>query len=207
MPIWRCSPIVVLCSVTLSKWNLAPPWFNNHISVILICVPLPCTRHLIDVTKGSLALATRPCALPLSFTQILTYVANQRHCPFLCRPMTPISLLFIWIIILPDNFHTVGLCAVRPTVPVHILLYLRIECLATSRAACVKTEPFNHGCGSGSAWISINLTCWIRIQGAIMTHKYRKRKEISCFEVLDVLFWGLKASPVAVRPLWRPRDK
>jgi hypothetical protein len=29
-----------------------------------------------------------------------------------------------------------------------------------------------------------------------MTHKNRK-KEISCFEVLDVLFWGLEASPVA----------
>ncbi len=27
--------------------------------------------------------------------------------------------------------------------------------------------------------------------------KIEKSKEISCFEVLDVLFWGLKASPVA----------
>jgi hypothetical protein len=32
---------------------------------------------------------------------------------------------------------------------------------------------------------------------AKMTHKNRKSKEISCFEVLDVLFSGLKASPVA----------
>jgi hypothetical protein len=32
-----------------------------------------------------------------------------------------------------------------------------------------------------------------------MTHKKRKKvgKEISCFELLDVLFCGLKASPVA----------
>ncbi len=26
-----------------------------------------------------------------------------------------------------------------------------------------------------------------------MTHKNRKKLEISCFEVLDVLFWGMKA--------------
>ncbi len=33
---------------------------------------------------------------------------------------------------------------------------------------------------------------------AKMTHKYSKKsKEFSCFEVLDVLFWGLRASPVA----------
>jgi hypothetical protein len=30
-----------------------------------------------------------------------------------------------------------------------------------------------------------------------MTHKIEKSTECSCFEVLDVLFWGLKASPVA----------
>jgi hypothetical protein len=30
---------------------------------------------------------------------------------------------------------------------------------------------------------------------------------MSCFEVLDVLFLGLKASPVAGPPLCRPRDK
>jgi hypothetical protein len=31
-----------------------------------------------------------------------------------------------------------------------------------------------------------------------MTHKYRRKyKEFLCFEVLDVLFCGLKASPVA----------
>jgi hypothetical protein len=35
-------------------------------------------------------------------------------------------------------------------------------------------------------------------RGAKMTHKNRKREEkISCFEVMDVLFSGLKASPVA----------
>jgi hypothetical protein len=30
-----------------------------------------------------------------------------------------------------------------------------------------------------------------------MTHKNRNKEEISSFEVLDVIFWGLKASPVA----------
>ncbi len=29
-------------------------------------------------------------------------------------------------------------------------------------------------------------------------HKNRKRSEISCFEILDILFWGLKAFPVAL---------
>jgi hypothetical protein len=53
---------------------------------------------------------------------------------------------------------------------------------------------------------------WIRIQSgqadpypdsesrsrrARMTHKNRKTLKISCFEVLDVLFRGLKVSPVA----------
>jgi hypothetical protein len=54
------------------------------------------------------------------------------------------------------------------------------------------------GCGSGSAWVRINLSCWIRIriQEGKMTQKYRKSKEFSCFEVLDVLF-GLKASSLA----------
>jgi hypothetical protein len=32
---------------------------------------------------------------------------------------------------------------------------------------------------------------------AKMTTNIEKSKEFSCFEVLDVLFWGLKASPVA----------
>jgi hypothetical protein len=39
-----------------------------------------------------------------------------------------------------------------------------------------------------------------------MTHKNRK-KEKSCFKVLDVLFCGLKASHVAWTLLWRPRDR
>jgi hypothetical protein len=41
---------------------------------------------------------------------------------------------------------------------------------------------------------------WVAGSGsrrAKMTHKNRKKYEFSCFEVLDVLFWGLKASPVA----------
>ncbi len=62
--------------------------------------------------------------------------------------------------------------------------------------------------GSGSAWIRINLSCWIRIRIRIQIAdsdpgeqkwptKIEKSTEFSCFEVLDVLFWGLKASPVA----------
>ncbi len=61
--------------------------------------------------------------------------------------------------------------------------------------------------------ISISDPDWIRIQlvrsvdpdsesgseskRAKMTHKSRNFLENSCFEVLDVLFWGLKASSVA----------
>jgi hypothetical protein len=43
-----------------------------------------------------------------------------------------------------------------------------------------------------------------------MTHKNREKStEFSYFEVLDVLFRGLKDSPVALASffLWRPRDK
>jgi hypothetical protein len=58
--------------------------------------------------------------------------------------------------------------------------------------------------------IRINLLCWIRIliriqiadpdpdpEGQKWPKKIEKSTEFSCFEVLDVLFWGLKASPVA----------
>ncbi len=69
-------------------------------------------------------------------------------------------------------------------------------------------DPGSQGFGSGSAWIRINLSCWIRIRIRIQIadpdpgrqkwpQKIEKRTEFSSFEVLDVLFWGLKASPVA----------
>ncbi len=56
--------------------------------------------------------------------------------------------------------------------------------------------------------IRINLSCWIRIRiriqiadpdpgGEKLPKKIEKRTEFSSFEVLDVHFWGLKASPVA----------
>ncbi len=58
--------------------------------------------------------------------------------------------------------------------------------------------------------IRINLSCWIRTRiriqiadpdkdpgGQKWPQKIEKSTEISCFEVLDVLFCGLKASPVA----------
>jgi hypothetical protein len=69
----------------------------------------------------------------------------------------------------------------------------------------LKGAPFldfylsNQGCGSGSAWIRINLSCWIRIRiqiadpvpdpgGQKLPTKIEKSTEFSCFEVLDVLF-------------------
>ncbi len=56
--------------------------------------------------------------------------------------------------------------------------------------------------------IRINLNCWIRIRvqiadpdpdqgGQKWPTKIEKSTEILCIEVLDVLFWGLKASSVA----------
>jgi hypothetical protein len=48
--------------------------------------------------------------------------------------------------------------------------------------------------------IQIESGQWIQIRdpgGKKWTTKIEKSSEISCFEVLDVLFWGLKASPVA----------
>jgi hypothetical protein len=56
--------------------------------------------------------------------------------------------------------------------------------------------------------IRMNLSCWIRIRSRIqiadpdpggkkITPKIEKRTEFSSFEVLDVHFLGLKASPVA----------
>jgi hypothetical protein len=48
--------------------------------------------------------------------------------------------------------------------------------------------------------IRINLSCWIRIriqEGKNDLQIYKKSKEFSCFEMLDVLFCGLMAFPVA----------
>jgi hypothetical protein len=62
------------------------------------------------------------------------------------------------------------------------------------------------GSVSGSAWIRINLSCWIRIRiqiadpdpgGQNLPKKIENRAEFSSFEVLDVLFCELKVSPVA----------
>jgi hypothetical protein len=76
---------------------------------------------------------------------------------------------------------------------------------------------WNQGCGSGFAWIRINLSAWIRIQIHILNENpdpdpegqkwpatIEKRIEFSCFEVLYVLFWGLKASNVScITYFWR----
>jgi hypothetical protein len=82
----------------------------------------------------------------------------------------------------------------------------------SSRGQSKNLEPYGQGFGSasGSAWIRINLSCWIRIGiriqiadpapdpgGKKWPTKIEKSTEFSCFEVLDVFFWGLKASPVA----------
>ncbi len=66
--------------------------------------------------------------------------------------------------------------------------------------------------------IRINLSCWIRIRiliadpdpdpgGKKWPKKIEKRTEFSSFEVFDVHFWGLKASPVAWESFMEPRDK
>ncbi len=62
--------------------------------------------------------------------------------------------------------------------------------------------------------IRINLSCWIRIhiqiadpEGKNNPKKIEKRTEFSSFDVLDVHFSGLKASPVTWASLWRPRNK
>jgi hypothetical protein len=50
----------------------------------------------------------------------------------------------------------------------------------------IYNPGFPQGCGSASG-----------SRRAKITHKNIKSTEFSCFEVLDVLFRGLKASPVA----------
>ncbi len=51
---------------------------------------------------------------------------------------------------------------------------------------------YRQGCGSALIWVPGSGS-----RRAKMTHKNRKSTEFSCFEVLDVLFGGLKAFPVA----------
>ncbi len=64
-------------------------------------------------------------------------------------------------------------------------------------------NSIQQGFGSGSAWIRINLSCWIRIRiqiadpdpgGQKWPRKIEKKSRIFLFLVL---FGGLKASPVA----------
>jgi hypothetical protein len=52
---------------------------------------------------------------------------------------------------------------------------------------------YNQCSGSGSGF---NQVCGSGSSRAKFTHKSRKNLEISCFEVLDILFWELKASSV-----------
>ncbi len=72
----------------------------------------------------------------------------------------------------------------------------------------MKLIQFNQGFGSGSesSWIRINLSCWIH-EGKNDPQKQTKSQEISGFEVLDVLFRGLKASPVAKASFSRGLEK
>jgi hypothetical protein len=43
---------------------------------------------------------------------------------------------------------------------------IRQEALTLTPSSQAES-PFQQGCGSGSAWIRINLSCWIRIQEGI----------------------------------------
>ncbi len=83
-----------------------------------------------------------------------------------------------------------------------VLFVLMIE----KNCKCFLFFSSNQGFGSGSAWIRMNWSSWIRIRiqiadpdpgGQKWPTKIEKSTEFSRFEVLDVLFWGLKASPVA----------
>ncbi len=80
------------------------------------------------------------------------------------------------------------------------------HCVASSPPMQAPPDPRDHrinqGCRSGSALI------WVAGSGsgsrkAKPTNK-EKSKEFSCFNVLDVLFWRLKAFPVLVLSVWRP---
>ncbi len=74
-------------------------------------------------------------------------------------------------------------------------LYLRAE--MKIKTGTIIDGACSKCCGSWSTWIRIGfLVGWIRIQEEKIT-TYRKCKEISCFEVLNVLVRGLKASRLA----------
>ncbi len=92
------------------------------------------------------------------------------------------------------------------------LIWLQIQpfLMDARKLGSYCTNRWSQGFGSGSAWIRINLSCWIRIRfriqnadpdpdpgGGEWPTKIEKSTEFSCFEVMDVLFWGLKTSPVA----------
>ncbi len=79
----------------------------------------------------------------------------------------------------------------------------RLQSTATSQDLSLPSkghlQSYHQGCGSGSgswsAWIRINLSCWVRIQiqeGKKDPQK-RESKDISCFELLDVLLLRAEA--------------
>ncbi len=86
--------------------------------------------------------------------------------------------------------------------------------------AILMSRPLNKGSSNRAGASSITDKTriadpdpsWIRIRpvdpgGQKWPTKVEKNLEISCFTVLDVLFWELKASFVLRRPLLRPRDR
>ncbi len=86
-------------------------------------------------------------------------------------------------------------------------LWVRIQTSLKIQNGQHKQRSGQHiqGCGSGSAliWVAGSESgCWVRNRIRIQEGKnylqvWKKRKEFSCFEVLDVIFWRLKASPEA----------
>ncbi len=88
-----------------------------------------------------------------------------------------------------------------------------------ARIHCRGCRPGQNraGCHEQVLYLSIKFSVvdpdphWFRSAGsgsrrAKLNLKKKKSEEISCFEVLDVLFWRRKASPVAWTLSWRPMD-
>ncbi len=82
------------------------------------------------------------------------------------------------------------------------VLFLWLSALFTLRNEDQDRNNYRLGLQSVSRILirvgsTLVLVGWIRIQKGKNERKNRKSGEISCFEVLNILFWGLKASPLA----------
>ncbi len=149
--------------------------------------------HLVPHIQSSITLFEKKCVL----------ISSLAAC---CLRFSGSAALLVTLPLVSTIWNQVSLFTLSN--PLGYLTIVSLSCCRECRQLFLLKETKNLGCQAGLR-IRLILSCWIRIRILIMDSdpdpggqkwhtKIEKSTEFSCLEVLDVLFWGLKAaSPVA----------